>query len=119
MASQQDYKQFKGRLNRIEKAHRKGYGFEARGTLGRSATCKREWNWGGKLRVLLVLIVMGFVLKGVIHFVVGPETYDNRIAGMAAGTGLDPFASRLMAADPVTRMISAFIGQVFPQYHAE
>lgn len=105
---------FYGRVQRIEKMRRKGYGFEASGTLGRSATFKRERSVGGMLRSALLIVAMGFVLKGVIHFYVGAETYDLRVSELATGTGFDPVAAGLMSADPITATISAFLGEVFP-----
>ncbi len=106
--------EFEGRVKRIEKMHRKGYGFEAAGTLGRSASYRRDRSWGGLLRSLAVVVVMGFVLKGAILFHVGADTYDLRVAEMATGTGFDPLAAALMSSDPVTEVVAAFLGEVFP-----
>lgn len=107
-------KEFYGRVKRIERMHRKGYGFEAAGTLGRSATYRRERSWGRMFRTVFVVLAMGFAMKGIIHFHVGSETYDARVAELSTGTGFDPVAARLMSADPLTRVISAFLGEVFP-----
>ena len=107
-------KDFEGRVRRIEKAHRKGYGFEARGTLGRSATYRREGRLGRILRGAVLVAMLGLLLKGAILFNVGTELYDSRIAAMQTGTGFDPLAARLMAADPLTRVIAAFLAEVFP-----
>lgn len=106
--------EFQGRVKRIEKLHRKGYGFEAAGTLGRSATFRRERSWGRLLRSLAVVVIMGFVLKGTILFHVGADTYDRRVGELATGTGFDPLAATLMSSDPVTRVVAAFLGEVFP-----
>jgi len=105
---------FHGRVRRIERMRRKGYGFEAAGTLGLSSTYRRQRSWGRMARTALVVLALGFTLKGAIHFTVGAETYDQRVTQMAQGTGVDPVAATLMAADPVTRGISAFLGEVFP-----
>lgn len=106
--------EFYGRVKRIERLHRKGYGFEAAGTLGRSATYRRDRSWGRMARKALVILAMGMTLKGAIHFTVGAETYEARVAALATGSGVDPVAATLMSADPVTRLISAFLEQVFP-----
>jgi len=106
--------EFYGRVARIERLHRKGYGFEAAGTLGRSATFRRERNLGKMLRSAFAVVAMGFVLKGAILFYVGDAVYEQRVAELATGTGFDPVAATLMSADPVTRVISAFLGEVFP-----
>jgi ABC-type uncharacterized transport system permease subunit len=106
--------EFYGRVSRIERLHRKGYGFEAAGTLGRSATYRRQRSFGRMLRSLFVVVAMGFALKGAIHFYVGADTYDHRVGQLATGTGFDPLAAALMSADPVTRLFSSFLGEVFP-----
>lgn len=106
--------EFYGRVKRIERMHRKGYGFEALGTLGRSATYRRERSWGRMARSVFVVLAMGFALKGAIHCYVGAETYDRRVADLATGTGFDPVAATLMSADPLTRLIASFLAEVFP-----
>lgn len=106
--------EFHGRVKRIEKLHRKGYGFEAAGTLGRSATYRRERSWGSLFRSLGVVVLMGFVLKGTILFYVGQDTYDRRVGELATGTGFDPVAATLMSSDPVTRVVASFLAEVFP-----
>ncbi len=110
-----NYKTFTGRLRRIEKAHRKGYGFEAKGTLGRSTTWKRSYSVGRTLRAMLVLLVMGWVMKGALYYYVGDAVYEARVAGMAMGNDFDPIAASVMSADPVTKLIASFLGEVFPQ----
>ena len=79
------YKEFSGRLRRIEKAHRKGYGFEAKGTLGRSSTWKRQRSLGKILRAFLVMVLVGWVMKGAIYYYVGETVYEERVAGLATG----------------------------------
>lgn len=107
-------KDFHGRVKRIERMHRKGYGFEADGTLGRSATYRRERSWGRMARTAFVVLAMGFALKGAILFHVGDEVYQTRVGTLATGTGFDPVAATIMSADPLTRLISLFLGEVFP-----
>ncbi len=106
---------FHKRLRRIEKARARGFGFEAPGTLGRSA----RWGRRNPLKTLAVrltvVLALALLAKGALYFHVGAETYDARIAGLAAGAGFDPTAARLMSADPVTKAIAAFLAQVFPQ----
>lgn len=105
---------FNNRLRRLEKAHRKGYGFEARGTLGRSSTYKRQLGLGKILRIVLLAFALAWVMKGVILFTVGDALYRERVAGLAMGHDLDPVAATIMAPDPVTRLIASFLGEVFP-----
>ncbi|MBE2275320.1 MAG: hypothetical protein IAE87_03380 [Rhodobacteraceae bacterium] len=106
---------FHKRLRRIEKARARGFGFEAPGTLGRSARWGRRNPLKTLLVRLIVLVGLAFLTKGALYFHVGAETYDARVAGLAAGTGFDPMAAQVMAADPVTKTIAALLAQVFPQ----
>jgi hypothetical protein len=106
--------EFYGRVKRIEKAHAKGYGFEASGTLGRSSTWKRERSGWRFLKPLAVVIVMGLGLKGVIHHYVGAELYQTRVDALMAGEGFDRVGGTLMQADMVTLGISAALAEVFP-----
>ncbi|VDC30355.1 hypothetical protein [Pseudogemmobacter humi] len=113
--SDSNFKEFSGRLRRIEKAHRKGYGFEAQGTLGRSSTYRREGSLARILRAALLVLAVGWVMKGAIYFYVGHEVYHQRLADLATGTDFDPVAARIMSADPVTKLIASFLGEVFPK----
>ncbi len=106
---------FYGRVARIEKAHKKGYGFEARGTLGRSSSYKRDKASWRLVKPLVLVMAMGLGLKGVIHYYVGAELYDERVATLLAGEGFDPVGGTLMQADPVTLAISGALTEVFPK----
>jgi hypothetical protein len=107
--------EFNGRVARIEKAHAKGYGFEAAGTLGRSSTWKQEKSGWRFLKPLVVVLAMGLGLKGVIHHYVGAELYQERVAKLQAGEGFDRVGGTLMQADAVTLAISAALAEVFPR----
>jgi hypothetical protein len=106
---------FYSRVSRIEKSHAKGYGFEAKGTLGRKAVGRngsRVWRVAKQLTFALVL---GLGLKGVIHYYVGAQTYESRVSALAAGTGFDPVGAWLMYADPVTVAVSTQLQTVLPR----
>lgn len=97
---------FYSRVSRIEKAHAKGYGFEAPGTLGRSALGNRKARSWKFLKPLAMILLMAAGLKGMIHYYIGAETYQLRVDTLAVGQGFDPVGSWLMQADPVTVWIS-------------
>ena len=107
--------EFYGRVARIEKAHAKGYGFEAAGTLGRSSTWKQEKSGWRVLKPLVVVLAMGLALKGLIHHYVGAELYQERVAKLQAGEGFDRLGGTLMQADAATLAISAALAEVFPK----
>lgn len=105
---------FYTRVSRIEKAHAKGYGFEAKGTVGRKAT--RGGLRGLRfLKPLVLALILGVTLKGVIHYYVGAQTYESRVSALAAGEGFDPVGAWLMHADPVTMLISSQLQSVLPR----
>ncbi|MEZ5796152.1 MAG: hypothetical protein R3D63_00815 [Paracoccaceae bacterium] len=106
---------FYGRVSRIEKAHAKGYGFEARGTMGRSTTFRNGRSSWRFVKPLALVLAIGLGLKGVIHYYVGATLYDERVAQMLTGEGFDPVGGRLMQADPVTLAISSTLEAVFPK----
>jgi hypothetical protein len=107
--------EFYGRVKRIEKAHAKGYGFEARGTLGRSSTWKRDRSAWRFLKPLTLVLAMGLCLKGVIHHYVGAELYQQRVDVLMTGEGFDRVGGTLMQADQVTLAISGAVASVFPK----
>ncbi|WP_135448838.1 hypothetical protein [Tabrizicola caldifontis] len=107
--------EFYSRVARIEKAHAKGYGFEARGTLGRKASSRRG-SWSLRfLRPLVMALLVGVGLKGIIHYYIGAQTYESRVSALAAGNGFDPVGAWLMHADPVTVAISTQLQTLLPR----
>lgn len=100
-------KDFYQRVGRLKKAHAKGYGFEARGTLGRSAYYRKpRKNRAAMALPMVFLLVSAFALKGAIHYSVGAKTYENRVAALQNGEGFDKLGATLMTADPVTLWVS-------------
>lgn len=103
---------FYGRLARLQKAHAKGYAFEAPGALGRSFYHRPTPRRRSVVLPILFLVVCGFLLKGVLHYAVGAQSYQDRVATLVAGTGLAPVGGWLMQADPVTLFILSQITKV-------
>ena len=100
---------FYGRVARIERAHSKGYGFEAKGTLGRSHYLRPTRQRRPLLRVLTFSFVCIFGLKGTMHYNIGPESYDARVARLQTGQEFDKLGAWLMQADPVTLWVADLI----------
>ncbi|RUS63169.1 hypothetical protein EGN72_05750 [Pseudorhodobacter sp. E13] len=100
-------KDFYERVGRLKEAHAKGYAFEGVGVLGRSYYRKPQRKNRLKLLVPLAFLLMaGFGLKGAIHYFVGAQTYENRVAEMQQGQGFDKLGAALMAPDRVTLWVS-------------
>lgn len=106
---------FYTRVSRIEKAHAKGYGFEAAGTLGRKAPSRHGSRLMKLVKPLVLVLAVGVGLKGVIHYYVGPQTYESRVGSLAAGSGFDPVGAWLMHADPGTLWVSGQLQSLLPR----
>ncbi len=97
---------FYGRVARIQRAHVKGYGFEAPGTLGRSHYYRPQAKRRSVIAPVLFLVVSGFLLKAAIYHTVGAQSYNDRVTALMAGQGIDSVGGWLMQADPVTLYVS-------------
>ena len=93
---------FYKRVARIQRERKKGFGFEASGTLGRSHYASAKPRRTPILGPLLFIVICGFLAKSVMYSQVGPELYNQRVAALMAGDGLDRVGGWLMQADPVT-----------------
>ena len=101
---------FYTRVARFEKARAAGYGFDAAGTLGRSAFQKTERRRRSLLPILALVLAAGFGLKAMIYHSVGAAAYNSRVQGLAEGEGFDRLGGWLMQADPVTIYLAGRIG---------
>lgn len=102
-------KEFNGRIARIHKARAKGYGFEAAGTLGRSFYTRPRRRNLSLMKPLLVTLMVAVTAKALIHWNLGPDTYQARVDSLQQGEGFDRLGGWLMAADPMTLAISGFL----------
>jgi hypothetical protein len=107
--------EFYSRVSRIEKSHAKGYGFEAAGTVGRKVPSKAGSRLAKLLKPVLFALLLGFGLKGMIHYYIGAQTYESRVSALAAGQGFDPVGAWLMHADPVTLYVSSQLQALLPR----
>ncbi|WP_022704420.1 hypothetical protein [Pseudorhodobacter ferrugineus] len=103
-------KDFYERVGRLKQAHAQGYGHEAVGVLGRSHY--RRPVRKTRLKALLPVLffaMSAFGVKGAIHYFVGAQTYESRVAQLEQGEGFDRLGATLMAPDPITLWISETI----------
>ena len=100
---------FYGRVARIQQARTKGYGFEAAGTLGRSHYYRPQAKRRSLLWPVLFLVICAFLIKGAIYHNVGAQSFNDRVAALMAGDGIDRVGGWLMQADPVTLYVSGKI----------
>jgi hypothetical protein len=67
------------------------------------------------LKAPLLALAVGILLKGVIHYYVGAQTYESRVSALAAGEGFDTVGAWLMHADPATLWISGQLQGYLPR----
>ncbi len=115
MYADPNLKDFERRVSRVQKARAKGYGFEAPGTLGRSASMRHKQRSSSFVKPFLVLVLMSVGLKAGIHYKIGGDVYQARVNSLAQGEGFDRLGGWLMQADPATLAVSAFLTQQFPR----
>ena len=105
-------KDFYGRVARLQKARAKGYGFEAAGTLGRSYFHPPATQRRSVLGPILFLVLCTVLLKGMIHHSIGAQSYDERVASLRAGDGIERAGGWLMQAEPATVFVADQITRV-------
>jgi hypothetical protein len=106
----QNMAEFYKRAARLEQDRVRGMGFEATGTLGRSYYARNTPKRRSLLWPAMFLLAVAFMLKGVILYATGPETYDLRVADLRAAPGMvEQVGGWLMQADPVTQQVSKAI----------
>lgn len=105
---------FERRVSRVVKARAKGYGFEAPGTLGRSAMQRPHRRSFSVIRPILVVMLMSVGLKAAIHYKIGGDVYQTRVENLMQGEGFERLGGWLMQADPVTLKLSAWLTSQLP-----
>lgn len=106
---------FYGRVARIQKARAKGYGFEAPGTLGRSSYHQPGGRRRSIIAPVIFLLICAFLLKGIIYHNIGASSYNERVAALQAGEGIESFGGWLMQAEPATIFVSDKITALLAQ----
>lgn len=99
---------FQGRIGRIDRVHSRGGGFESPGTLGMSyynARRRRLRMPRWPLTIVVMLVVL-FTLKAMLHVIIGPSAYDAKVASLRAGSDLDRVGAMVLQSDPVTILIA-------------
>jgi hypothetical protein len=103
---------FYTRVGRIEQAHAMGYGFEAPDTLGRSFYRRLPVRRRPVFRIGVFLFCACFGMKGAIHYHMGADSFDRRVADIEARGGFDAVQGFLMRSEPITRLVSNGIALV-------
>lgn len=95
-------REFHGRLARLDKMHRRGFGFEAPGTLGRSYYTRRARRQVPVLRPLILVVAMVILIKAVLLSQIGAADYNERLARVSEGSAVERAGAYIMQIDPAT-----------------
>ncbi len=100
---------FHGRLDRIERIHDAGGGFEASGTLGLTYYNNHRRRRLGRLLPLVLILASIVVVKAGVLARLGPDPYAERLARLQAGDALDRVGAYVLQADPLTVQVAALL----------
>jgi len=95
------YQEFRGRLRRVERIHRRGGGFEAAGTLGRTAYVVKPQRTS-LLRPVALVLGAGLLLKAILFIQIGEADYTDRVARLEGGSQIEAIGAWVMQPDAVT-----------------
>lgn len=108
-------KAFAGRLRRIERIHRRGGGFEAAGTLGRSYYSKLARRSGrSRFRPVVLGLTMFILFKATLLAHLGAAPYQARLEALRAGHVGEQAGAVLMSVDPLTLTLADLIAPYIP-----
>ena len=66
----------------------------------------RIYNPKFPLRGLLLLVVIGFAFKGLLHADLSARVYDARVAELSTGSTVEKAGAWVMQSDPATMFVS-------------
>jgi hypothetical protein len=114
--SKRQEQQFRHRLKRIDRIHRKGGGFEAVGTLGQSYyTRLARRGQRPVLRPALAIVAMLIVLKAVAAASMDEGAYAAQIDDLRRGDLVERAGAFVMAPDPISRTLGRMLAPLFGQ----
>ncbi len=115
MAAMTDsHAEFMHRLAALDKKHSalaQGYVTQIRGD-GLIVVKPKRKRWSVSPRAALILFIAFFGFKAFMLSALGPITYDERVDRLAAGTPIEQGGAWVMQIDPLTQMISEYIGPI-------
>lgn len=102
---------FAGRLQRVERIHRRGGGFEAAGTLGRSQSFGRPVR-RSYLRTALLVAGSFLLIKSLLLLQIGEANYQDRVARLKTGGYVETAGAYVMQMDPVTVWVAEKLREI-------
>lgn len=67
------------------------------------------------LKGLIVVLTLGFALKGFLLAYLGPDIYAERLAALQAGSMAEQAGAWVMQPDPVTALVAEGVQRIIPQ----
>ena len=67
------------------------------------------------LKGLIVVLALGFLLKGFLLAYLGEEAYAERVATLQAGSTLEQVGAWVMQSDPVTAVVAGGVATILPE----
>lgn len=103
---------FAGRLQRVHRIHRKGGGFEAAGTLGKSTMAAKPAR-RSYLRGALLVAGAFILIKALLLAQIGAASYSARVDALKdGGSTVEQIGAYVMQADPVTVWVADTLRKV-------
>ncbi|MBE0553208.1 MAG: hypothetical protein IH625_05910 [Rhodobacteraceae bacterium] len=106
---------FYSRVSRFERARSQGFIHADMADPPARIRVVREGRRRGVLLPFLFVVLCAFGMKGAIHYAVGAQSYEDRVARLQGGEGFDRFGGWLMQADAVTLFVSGQIAHAAQQ----
>lgn len=109
------FTQFEKRLHSLERKHRElSNGYVAKinpdGLITVAPKTKRK---GLALRLMLAVLVGIIAFKSITLAIIGPSTYEARLATLSNGSWFEGFCAWVMQVDPATQAVGTFLSTTF------
>jgi hypothetical protein len=112
--TQTQTREFRKRLKRIDRIHRRGGGFEARGTLGQSFYTRQARRAARPvLKPALAMVLAVVTVKAVAAASMEEGAYLARVEALQAGSIGERAAAFVMAPDPVSQSLARLVAPLF------
>ncbi|WP_095588293.1 hypothetical protein [Actibacterium ureilyticum] len=98
-------------MQRVERIHRKGGGFEAAGTLGRSQSHVKPVR-RSYLRSALLVAGSFLLIKSLLLMQIGATDYQDRVARLKTGGYVERAGAYVMQMDPVTVWVAEKLREI-------
>lgn len=115
-----NYDSFDRRMARIHKNHeRLSKGYVTRVTRDGLIVARPRRTLLGMIpwRFILAILVIGMAAKVVLYTNMGPETYQNEVARLAAGTQFEQVGVYVLSADQATVWLSGKLQELLAQIY--